>query len=234
GLLGAATATDGAASASPPASIQPAPLQPAPLRLRSPAQALAEVDALLAEPLVAASCDRLAALTAEVPGRARAIVRALAEARHGAAVDALLRLPPSAPGVVEAVYQAIRLGVRRELGGALCAEHLALEFRGSRARAFPDLLARALAAFPALERLEVDGERCYRITIGPEPERRALRRLVSGHEGDLLYLHGRLGRLRGTRLWINGWCLPADGPWTPAHQVHWIRAWLDRATADEA
>lgn len=206
----------------------------APLRLRSPAQALAEVDALLDGPLGAAACARLAALTAEVPGRARAIASALAAAQSGGAVDALLSLPPTTPGVVEGVYQAIRVGVCRLLGDTVAPEHLALEFRSSRSRAFPDLLARALAAFPALERLEVAGERWYRIALGPEDDRRALRRRLGGHTQDLLYLHGRLGRLRGTRLWLNGWCLPTDGPWTPAHQVHWIRAWIDRALAAEA
>lgn len=217
-------------AAAPPPALAGA----APLRLRSPAQALAEVDALLAGPLDAGPCARLAALTAEVPGRARAIVGALAAARSGAAVDALLTLPPTTPGVVEGVHQAIRLGVRRIIGDAAAPELLALEFRGSRSRAFPDLLARAIAAFPSLERLEVAGELWYRIALGPGDDRRALRRVLGGHAHDLVYLHGRLGRLRGTRLWLNGWCLATAGPWTPAHQVHWIRAWIDRALAAEA
>ncbi|MEZ4382515.1 MAG: hypothetical protein R3A79_14355 [Nannocystaceae bacterium] len=197
--------------------------------------ALAELEACLAEPLDAAVCARIAELAREVPGRQRQVISRLAEDRTGAGVDALLRFPPTTPGVVEGVYHALRLGITRELDGRPCPEQLALEFRRSRARAFPELLAHAEAAFPEhLERLELDGAPAYRLSIWTGPRRQHLRDLLRAHGGDLLYLHGRLARLRGARLWLNGWVFASDGPWTAAHQVHLVRAWVDHASSPAA
>jgi hypothetical protein len=197
--------------------------------------ALAELEACLAEPLDATVCARLGELALRVPGRLRQVITRLAEARIGAAVDALLRFPPTTPGVVEGIYHALRLGITREIGGRPCPEHLALEFRRSRARAFPELLAHAEAAFPDhFERLEIDGAPAYRLALWAGPRRQALRDLLRAHGGDLLYLHGRLARLRGARLWLNGWCFASDGPWSAPRQVHLVRAWVDHASSPPA
>jgi hypothetical protein len=52
---------------------------------------------------------------------------------------------------------------------------------------------------------------------------------VAARSQDVQWLHGRLGRLRGTRLWLNGWCFPVDGAWRAPIQVHLVRAWLSWA-----
>lgn len=209
------------------------PQAPAPTLL-APADALVELDALLARP---ARDDhdlaRLAALAAQVPGRRRAVVAALADASTGPALDALLTLT-HVPGAPEALARALARGVTRRLpGGADAPAFLALDFRASRARPLPDLLRRAqlLAADPSgaleLEVLRVDERPRYRLAfwagrLPPRP-RAALARAC---EPDLTHLHARLARLRGARLWLSGFCLPAEGPVSPALQAHLLAAFF--------
>ena len=209
------------------------PVAAAPSALAPPA-ALAELDALLARGrLDAPAIARLAALAPLVPGRLRAVVAALADAADPAALDALLTLP-QVPGALEALARALARGRTRRLrDGVLAPVFLALEFRGSRARPFPDLLRRAqlLAAEPGravrLEALRADGRPLYRLSFWPDelpaPRRAALATAI---EPDLVLLHARLARLRGARLWLSGFCLPEGGPVSPAAQAHLLRAWL--------
>ncbi|MCB9702395.1 MAG: hypothetical protein H6711_10910 [Myxococcales bacterium] len=198
----------------------------------SASDALRELEVRLAAPLDAATCARLVALARALPGRQRAIVAHLAGARRSPAIDALIELSPGLPGVVEGVYHALRLGLTRELGERPAPEHLALEFRASRAHDFEGLLTHAEAAFPEhLERLEIDGKPWHRLALwGPLEGRHGLRRVLLEHGGDLVYLHRKLARLRGARLWLNGWRFESDGAWTVAHQVHLVQAWIDHAT----
>lgn len=204
----------------------------------APPDALAELDALLArDRLDDAACLRLAALAPRVPGRLRAVVAALAACPAPAALDALLTVP-QVPGALEALARAFAGGRTRTFTGpdgrpVAAPVVLALDFRGSRARPFPDLLRRAelLAADPdgavRLEALRVDGRPHWRLSFWPDelpPRRRAAR--ARALEPDLALLHGRLARLRGARLWLSGFCLPADGPVSPAAQAHLLRAWL--------
>lgn len=215
------------------------------------AGALAELDALLARPdLDDAAVARLAALVPHVPGRQRPVVAALAALGTPAAVAALLELP-HVPGALEAVSRALAGGLTRDLppplGSAPIAAparapvFLALDFRGSRARPFPDLLRRAqlLAADPGgalrLEVLRVGDRPAYRLSFWPEtlaPRARAA--LARASAPDLALLHARLARLRGTRLWLNGFCLDPGGRVSPAAQSHLLSAWLARAEKGDA
>lgn len=164
------------------------------------------------------------------PGRARDVAHALSAQRSSVAVDALLLLPPTVPGVVEGVFQALARGLRR--GRPSDGNHpaaLAIDFRSSRARNFPDTLAGARRAFGRdLERLRVNGKDTYRTVIPTRDDR--LRARGATLPRDLQWLHSRVARLKGTRLWLNGWCFPQDGPMGPAIQVHLLQAWLGFAT----
>lgn len=181
--------------------------------------------------LPAEDCQRLVEHVALVPGRLRQVAHALSAQRDPASVDALLQLPPHVPGVVEGVHAAILLGVtRRRRDGQPCPAQLALDFRRSRARAFEEALARAHQVFgPDLERLDVDGQPCFRVTV--TEGRGTLAGRVAVIAQDVQWLHARLGRLRGTRLWLGGWCFPVDGPWRAPIQVHLVRAWLQWAAS---
>ncbi|MBZ5709020.1 hypothetical protein [Nannocystis pusilla] len=196
--------------------------------------ALHELDALLAGPgLDDRAVARAVALVARVPGRLRAVVAALAAAGTPVAVAALLG-SPQVPGALEAVARALARGLTRALPGADAAPvFFALDFRGSRARPFPDLLRRAqlLAGEPSgalrLDVLRVDDRPAYRLSFWPDtlaPRPRAT--LARACAADLALLHGRLARLRGTRLWLNGFCFDPDGPVSVAAQSHLLRAWL--------
>lgn len=180
-------------------------------------------------PLPAADCQRLLEHVGLVPGRLRHVAIALSMQRDAAAVDALLQLAPHVPGVVEGVHAAITEGVtRRRRDGEPCPALLALDFRRSRAKAFDDVLARAQQVFgDDLEHLDVDGQPCFRVSL--RDGRGTLAGRVAAAAQDVQWLHGRLARLKGTRLWINGWCFPVDGPWRAPIQVHLVRAWLSWA-----
>ncbi len=131
---------------------------------------------------------------------------------------------------------------------------LALDFRSSRSRQFPALLRRARLSFgSALERLELGApatknpnNTVYRLALwGPAPrlaDDPALDRWrpdttpqvpeLPALADEFTWLHGQLGKLRGTRLWINGWCFPhtrVRAEITHAVQVHLVRAWVEWA-----
>lgn len=199
---------------------------------------LAQLDGLLArartQPLDAAACRTLIGLSAALPGRRARIVEALRRQRDSAAIDALLTLPNQTPGVVEAVFAGLRHGVARpRADGSTCPRMLALEFRSSRAQRFPALVERATAAFGAqLERLRVADMLHYRLAIferaGSPPLPTVVRPLALDIEG----LHRDLLRLRGVRLWLNGWCFDERSPLRPPVRVPLLRGWLEWATAD--
>ncbi|HGG57056.1 MAG TPA: hypothetical protein ENK31_04610 [Nannocystis exedens] len=191
---------------------------------------LAELDALLSAPLAARDCQRICQLARSFPGRLRRVITSLSQVRQSAGVDALCSLKASEAGVLEGLCHAFRLGCTREIDGHKAPELLALEFRHSRARAFPALVAHAEAAFPEqLQRLTLGRERWFRLVLRATPNRRALRLLLREHGDDLVYLHRHLSRLRRTRLWINGWCFESSR-WTCAKQVYLVQAWIEHAS----
>lgn len=176
--------------------------------------------------LTAEACMQMIEHVRLVPGLLKRVAHALSAQRSAPAVDALLCLAPNVPGVVEGLYQAFLHGVsRKRTDGEDCAPMLALDFRRSRARAFEDLLQRARAAFgDRFETLDVGGKIHYR--FGLQSGRGTLAGRASAVSHDLQWLHQALGKLKGTRLWLNGWPFPSEGPLTAAHQVHLVRAWL--------
>jgi hypothetical protein len=182
-------------------------------------------------PLAADECLRAVELVGLVPGWATRVAHVLSSQRDPAAVDALRQMSPQIPGVVEGLYQAFTHGVtRHRRDGSPSAAMLAIDFRGSRARFFDDALARAAAAFgDALEVLRVDDRIHYRFGLFEGRGTLAGRASAAAH--DIQWLHAHLGRLRGTRLWINGWCFDADGPLRTPVQVHLVRGWLSWAAS---
>lgn len=180
-------------------------------------------------PLSAVECQQLLEHVGLVPGRLRHVAHTLSAQRDAAAIAALLQLPPHVPGVVEGIHGALLAGVARaRRDGEACPYLLAIDFRRSRAKTFPALLHRAHMVFGAdFERLDVGGEPCFRVSVREGLGTFAGR--VAARSQDIQWLHGRLGRLRGTRLWLNGWCFPVDGPWRTPIQVHLVRAWLSWA-----
>ncbi|MCH9688204.1 MAG: hypothetical protein K0V04_42630 [Deltaproteobacteria bacterium] len=178
------------------------------------------------EPLSAADCQRALAAVPLVPGRVRHLAHALSAQRDAASVAALLQLPPHVPGVVEGLHGAITAGVSRaRRDGSPCPHLLAIDFRRSRARTFSSLLTRARQVFGSdYERLDVGGEPRFR--VGVHTGRGTMAGQVAAKAQDIQWLHGRLGKLKGTRLWINGWTFAVDGAWRAPIQVHLVRAWL--------
>jgi hypothetical protein len=199
-----------------------------------PRQALTELDGMLAlarsGPLPAASCRRLIELSAEVPGRMRQIVDVLARQCDAAAVDALLELPHGTPGIIEGLFAALRHGVvRRGPDGHEFPHMLALEFRSSPSRRFPGLLARASAAFGSeLERLRIDARLHYRYTLIDEAMHGSrLRERAAPVELDVEQLHRDLARLRGVRLWLNGWSFDDHSKVAPRARAPLLHAWFE-------
>jgi hypothetical protein len=202
--------------------------------------ALTELDGILAlarsGPLTHDACRRLIELTPEVPGRARRIVEALARQCDAMAVEALLEFPPATPGVIEALFGALRHGVvRRAADGHEFPHMLALEFRSSTSRRFPGLLARASAAFGSeLERIRIDGSLHYRFAlIEPKTHEQgsSLRDRAAPIELDVEQLHRDLARLRGVRLWLNGWCFDDHRNIAPRTRTPLLRAWFEWVSA---
>ena len=174
-------------------------------------------------------CMELVDALGLVPGLLRTAVGVLSCQRDGAAVDALLALPPGVPGWVEALYGAFAAGVvRTRVDGQPVVPMLAMDFRRSRQASFEDALGRARQVFgEALEQLDVDGDVHYRFVLAARRGTLAGRAAAIAH--DVQWLHGRLGKQRTTRTWINGWCFDAHGAVRPAVQIHFVRAWLSWA-----
>ncbi|MEX1364672.1 MAG: hypothetical protein AB1Z98_16210 [Nannocystaceae bacterium] len=198
-------------------------------------EAAQTVDRLLTRarrgPLPPPDCEQLLEAVGSVPGRLRPVAQALSKQRDPAAVDALLRLSPAVPGVVEGVFGAIAAGVsRRRWDGASCPHLLAIDFTRSRAKSFGALVDRSRRVFGReFERLDVGGQPCFRVGLREGPGTFAGR--VAARSQDVQWLHGKLGRLKGTRLWLNGWCFAVDGPWKAPIQSHLLRAWLSWAAS---
>lgn len=177
-------------------------------------------------PLRPDACVQMVEQVRLVPGYAKRVAHALSAQRTAGAVEALLLMPPNVPGVVEGLHQAFFHGVSRtRLDGEPCSPMLALDFRRSRSRAFEEVLLRAQAVFgDAFEVLRVADQTYYR--VGLQAGRGTLAGRAAAVAHDLQWLHGRLGKLKGTRLWLNGWPFPSEGPISGAVQVHLVRAWL--------
>jgi hypothetical protein len=202
-------------------------------------EALTALDELLAHAdgraLDARECATLVEGSAALPGRRARVVEVLRRQRDAAALDALLSLPSPTPGVVEAVFAGLRHGVARlRSDGSAFPRMLALEFRSSTARRFPALVERAIAAFgPELERLRVDDTLHYRFAVFEQPHDRALSDRVRPLALDIEAIHRDLIRLRGVRLWLNGWCFDDRCALRPPVRVPLLRGWLEWATGEQ-
>lgn len=171
-------------------------------------------------------CMHLVEQVRLVPGLVKRVAHVLSAQRTPGAVEALRSMPANVPGVVEGLYQAFAQGVtRRRSDATSCPPMLALEFRRSRARNFDKILGRTRAVFTdRFEALSVEGRLYYRVGLAAGPGTLAGRAAAVSH--DLMWLHRALGKLRGTRLWLNGWPFPSDGPFSAAIQIHLLRGWL--------
>ncbi|MCA9661737.1 MAG: hypothetical protein KC486_25590 [Myxococcales bacterium] len=157
---------------------------------------------------------------AAILGHAQRQLRRLLEAPEpvgGEAVGVVLERRRQPLECLAPAWGALLRGARVHVGGEAGATRVGVELLGELA-----------------ERLEIDGAPAYRLALWAGPRRQALRDLLRAHGGDLLYLHGRLARLRGARLWLNGWCFASDGPWSAPRQVHLVRAWIDHASSPPA
>ncbi len=198
------------------------------------AEAMRWLDTAKRRSLSAVECQRLVEAVGHAPGLLRPTVQALSCQRDAAAVDAILSLPTTVPGAVEALYSAFHGGVVRQWpDGAHAPALLALDFRRSRSAAFSEVLARAAQVFgDGLEWLSVDGREVHRIVLD------ARRGTIAGRAAaaalDLQWLHARLAKLRGTRLWLNGWCFDENAAVRPTVQAHLVRAWLGWAARQTA
>ncbi len=194
------------------------------------AEALQTLEGLLAragrEALGPHACATMVELTGLVPGWIKRVAHALSAQRSAAAVDALRRMQPGVPGVVEGLYQAFAHGVvRTRSDGSEAPVMLGLDFRRSRSKGFDDLLERAQAVFGGgFEVFRVGGKLHYRISLFGG--RGTLAGRAAAISNDLGWLHGKLARLKGTRLWLNGWCFEAGGPFKAPVQAHLVGGWL--------
>lgn len=209
------------------------------------ADSLAMLDALLgrSEPLDADECLALIEALHDAPGRMRRVVERLSGQRDAAAVEALLRLPTGTSGVVEGLFAALRRGVARtRVDGQAGERMVAIEFRRSEARRFATVLERTEAAFgPELEHLRGHtsatrhGGPIYRVALFERrPVRPSLRRRVREHALELEHLHRSLLRLRGVRVWFNGWSFDDHSSLRPPARVPLLRAWLDWASSESS
>lgn len=199
-------------------------------------QAVADATTLIERarrgPLSSDECARLAQhVISAAPGLLKPAAHALSAQRDTAAVDALLRLPPTVPGVIEGIYGALTRGVRRRRqDGTACTALLSMDFRRSRAKSFEDLLGRAQRVFgDGLESLRIGGRPQYRFSL--REGRGTLAGRVAAATVDVQWLHARLSKLKGTRLWLNGWRFDAEGPIRASAQVHLVRGWLSWASS---
>lgn len=196
-------------------------------------EALQSLESLLAragrETLDAHACARMVELSGLVPGWIKRVAHALSAQRSAAAVDALRRMQPGVPGVVEGLYQAFAHGVvRTRPDGTEAPAMLALDFRRSRSRGFEDLLDRARAVFgDGCETLRVGGKIHYRVSLFGGRGTLAGRAAAISH--DVGWLHGKLAKLKGTRLWLNGWSFESSGAFKGPVQAHLVGGWLSWA-----
>ncbi len=176
--------------------------------------------------LEADECMLLVDAVRLVPGLLRPTVQALSVQRDAAAVDALLSLPAQVPGVVEGLFGAFGHGVtRHRFDGSPGVPMLALDFRRGRTPAFAEIVERAHHVFgDGFVLLDVDGVLFHRIAL--DGRRGTLGGRAAAIAHDVAWLHGKLSRWKGTRLWLNGWCFAEPGPIRPAAQIHLVRAWL--------
>lgn len=174
-------------------------------------------------------CLRMVDLVQRVPGFLKRVAHALSAQRSAAGVEALRRMPPVVPGVVEGLHQAFANGVlRTRIDGTPAPPTIAIDFKRSRARSWQELCDRARAVFgDGFETFRVGGAIVHR--FGLQGTRGTLAGRAAAVAHDLQWLHGRLSRHKGTRLWLNGWPFPSEGPFTAAVQVHLVRAWLQWA-----
>jgi len=197
------------------------------------AEAMQSLEGLLSkagrERLDAHACARMVELTGLVPGWIKRVAHALSAQRSAPAVDALRRMQPGVPGVVEGLYQAFAHGVvRTRCDGTPAPVMLALDFRRSRSKGFDDLLERGQAVFgDGFEVLSVAGKIHYRIALFGGRGTLAGRASAIAH--DLTWLHGKLARLKGTRLWLNGWSFESDAAFKAPVQAHLVGGWLSWA-----
>lgn len=201
-------------------------------REQAVADATTLIDRARRGPLSPQQCQRLVEhVLAAAPGLLKPAAHALSAQRDAAAVDALICLPPSVPGVIEGVYGAVVHGVRRvRRDGKACPAMLAMDFRRSRAKAFEEILARAQRVFGAnLEPLIVGTRPQFRFSL--QEGRGTLAGRVAAATVDVQWLHARLAKLKGARLWLNGWRFDAEGPIRASAQVHLVRGWLTWAAS---
>lgn len=197
------------------------------------AEAMQTLEGLLAragrESLDAHACARMVELTGLVPGWIKRVAHALSAQRSSAAVDALRRMQPGVPGVVEGLYHAFAHGiVKARADGSEAPVMLSLDFRRSRSKGFEDLLERAQAVFAdGFEALTVSNKLHYR--IGLFGGRGTLAGRAAAISNDLTWLHGKLARLKGTRLWLNGWSFESSGAFKAPVQAHLVGGWLSWA-----
>lgn len=215
---------------------------------------VAELDALLAAGRAHGfdwtDAHRCVDLLDFVPGRTAVVARALDDALDASSLDALWRLPPDVPGVLEGAHRGIRRGLSRPwpmrgserpvegLAMRFAPRRLAIDFPASRARHFPATLARAHESLGAgatpldaplrtrLEALEVGRKRHYRACVDLSPQT-----TLSDQKGDVAVefeqLRGNLARLKGVRLWINGWQVGARVPVPDRARALLVAAWFE-------
>ncbi|MCR9160403.1 MAG: hypothetical protein ACE37F_18485 [Nannocystaceae bacterium] len=197
------------------------------------AEAMQTLEGLLVragrEALDAHACARMVELTGLVPGWIKRVAHALSAQRSAAAVDALRRMQPGVPGVVEGLYQAFAHGiVRTRADGSHAPVMLSLDFRRSRSKGFEDLLERAQAVFgDGFEALMVGKKLHYRVALFGG--RGTLAGRAAAIANDLTWLHAKLARLKGTRLWLNGWSFESSGAFKAPVQAHLVGGWLSWA-----
>lgn len=181
-------------------------------------------------PCTASDCQQMVELVTTVPGWIKRVAHALSGQRSAPGVEGLRRLPPGVPGVVEGLHHAFASGVARiRKDGSEAPAMLAIDFRRSRARMFSEILTRAGAVFgDGFETFRVGNDLHYR--FGLQATRGTLAGRAAAASVDLSWLHGRLAKLKGTRLWLNGWPFDPHGPFSGNIQVHLLRAWLSWAS----
>jgi hypothetical protein len=203
--------------------------------MTDPQQALEELSRLTTRAqrhaLSLPECMRMVEQVRLAPGYIRRVAHTLGAQRNAAAVEALLTLPPAVPGVVEGLHNALAHGVARlRHDHTACPKMLAMDFRRSRSRGFEDVLARARTLqSQEFEALLVAGRVHYRFVLSDR--RGTLAGRAAAASADLQWLHARLSKWSGTRLWLNGWSFASDGPFRAPVQVHLVRAWLTWAAS---